>query len=63
MSNAQHLLHTYAVEQLRDLIGLPLQRVRFNIGRFVRPAVAEEVWRQHAVSAQRKVVELAAPIE
>lgn len=62
MPYAHHHADACAIQQLNDLTGLGLQRVRPDVSGLVGATIAEEVRREHAVSQRGEIRELASPV-
>ena len=62
MPYAHHHPDACAIQQLNNLAGLGLQRVRLDVSGLVGATVAEEVRPEHAVSQRGEVRELASPV-
>ena len=62
MPYAYHLSYTCTAQQLHDLMGLVLERVRLSVSRLIGATVAKEVRCEHAVPKLREVRKLASPV-
>lgn len=63
MRNTEHSLDTLAFEKLAKFVNHGLEGERGQVGRVVRPAIAEQVWCDDPVSLTREVVDLVPPVE